>query len=131
MDKSTKKVLVVEDENPLREAIKIKLTSAGYTVLEAANGQEGLELTQKNHPDIILLDILMPQMNGWDMLAKVREIDEYGETVPVIMLTNLSADNDQQIASIDKLQPTFFMVKTDWQLDDILERIDNILSKNN
>jgi len=88
--KEVKIILIVEDEAPLRQALADKLGREGFKVLEAVNGQEGLERALKEHPDLILLDIAMPIMDGTTMLKNLRK-DKWGKRVSVIILTNYSA----------------------------------------
>lgn len=123
-----KKVLVVEDEEVILGALHTKLEEAGLVVIMAKNGSEGLEAAQTERPDLILLDILMPVMDGWEMLEKVREADDWGKCVPVVVLTNLSADEDAQIRKIAELGPSYFMVKADWKVEGIVGRVQEILN---
>lgn len=123
-----KKVLVVEDDEVLLAALRTVLTSAGLAVFEAKNGAEGLEVAHSERPDLILLDILMPVMDGWEMLEKMRNEDDWGKCVPVVVLTNLSADEDAQIKKIAELGPSYFMVKADWKVDGVVDRVVEILN---
>lgn len=84
-----KKILIVEDETPLRKALVEEFIDAGYQVLEGQDGLEGLEVALREHPDLILLDQLMPKLNGIGMLKQLRA-DEWGKSVPVIIATNMS-----------------------------------------
>ncbi len=126
MTKNQPKILVVEDEASLLRALSDKLTREGFAALEAKNGAEGLEVAWREHPDLILLDIIMPVMDGWTMFQKLRQND-WGKTVPVIVLTNLSADNDDQKARVANLEPAYFLVKSDWKIDDLVLKIKEIL----
>src|SRR3989344_2171943 len=85
----TAKVLVVEDEEILLTGLKEELESGGYTVQGASDGVEGLEQTKSFKPDLILLDLLMPKMDGMEMLQKLKA-DSATRDVPVVILTNLS-----------------------------------------
>src|SRR5215469_8119610 len=85
--KKTKKVLIVDDEAAFSTPLGIKLKTEGYDVLKAYNGQEGLNVLQSNNPDLIVLDIIMPIMNGKVMIEKLRQLPQY-KTLPVIMLSN-------------------------------------------
>ncbi|HUY05599.1 MAG TPA: response regulator [Candidatus Paceibacterota bacterium] len=123
-----KKILVVEDDEPTLKALRVALESAGLAVSEAENGIGGLTMAFTEHPDLILLDILMPLMDGWDMLEQLREKDDWGKCVPVIVLTNLSADEDEQIRRIAELGPSFFLVKADWKLEGIVDKVLEILN---
>lgn len=120
MTDQKKIILVVEDEEPMQLVLRDVLKVEGYNVLEAKNGIEGLELALKEHPDLILLDILMPKMDGLEMLKNLRA-DEWGRKVPVIVLTNLS-DNDDIAKAVEEDVFEYF-VKTDIRIDEVIERI--------
>lgn len=124
MPPKNKKILVVEDEEPLSRVLKDILTYEGYEVLEAVNGIEGLGMALNNHPDLILLDIVMPRMDGLDMLQKLRE-NEWGKTAPVMILTNLS-DNDEVIKTA-KDEGIEYFVKTDIKINDVVAKINEKL----
>ena len=116
----SKKILVVEDEAPMRSALCDKLVREGFITLEAKNGKEGLEIALKEHPDLILLDIVMPIMDGMAMLKKLRE-DQWGKSAYVIMLTNLS---DSQKLSEAFTQGSFeYLVKSDWKIEAVIAKI--------
>jgi two-component system alkaline phosphatase synthesis response regulator PhoP len=83
------KILVVEDEESLATALKEKVVKEGMEGDVARNGELGLELALRKHPDLILLDIIMPVMDGITMLKKLRD-DEWGRSVPVIILTSFA-----------------------------------------
>ena len=90
------KIAVIEDETPIRELYRAKLELSGYEVKAAKNGREGLALAKEFQPDLILLDIRMPEMNGDQMLQKMREHD-WGADIRVVILTNLSKDEAPSI----------------------------------
>lgn len=81
-----KSILIIEDEQDMRESIATALKRADFHVITAENGQEGLSLAKEHEPDLILLDLLMPIMDGQEVLAKLRQ-DPWGENVKVIVLT--------------------------------------------
>ena len=120
MTDQKKIILVVEDEEPMQLVLRDVLKVEGYTVLEAKNGIEGLELALKEHPDLILLDILMPKMDGLEMLKNLRA-DEWGRKVPVIVLTNLS-DNEDIAKAVEEDVFEYF-VKTDIRIYEVIARI--------
>lgn len=91
MSQNSSTILVVEDEPAISEMYRFKLSKAGYKVITAANGQEGLEACEKHKPRLVLLDIRMPVMTGDEMLAKLRKTD-WGSSIRVIILTNISRD---------------------------------------
>lgn len=125
MRNKTKKILITEDETLLRNALSEKLRLEGFEVLTAENGQKGLELALSEHPDLILLDIIMPVMDGLTMLKQLRQ-DPWGKTAAVILLTNLAA-NDDVMPDLIEQQPAFYLVKTDWTLDKVVDKIKETL----
>lgn len=115
-----KKVLIVEDDITLCCLIKSKLVHEGFEVFVAYNGLEGLKATLDNKPDIILLDILMPKMNGVEMLRNLRK-DKWGKDVPVVLLTN---DTDpKHMHEAIKFDAVAYLTKSDWDLNTIVELI--------
>jgi len=115
-----KKILVVEDDSSLRKALSEKLVREKFIVCEAENGEDGLEVALREHPDLMLLDIVMPRMDGLTMLSRLRK-DARGKGVKVIMLTNLS-DGESVLKSLDEAAYDY-LVKADWKLEDIVKKI--------
>lgn len=111
---------MVEDEISLRRVLKVKLVATGYRVLEAKDGKQGLNLAIKNKPDLILLDIIMPVMDGLTMLSKLRQ-DKAGADIPVIMLTNLNDTEKMRTAKAGGVSD--YLIKTNWTLKDLLKLI--------
>lgn len=126
MENKQKTILVVEDETPLRDALGDKLKRGGFSVLEAKNGKEGLEVALREHPDLILLDIVMPVMDGMAMFKKLRE-DIWGKSAKVIMLTNLN-DAENVAGAMEKGSFDYF-VKSDWKIEDVVAKAREILKK--
>jgi len=118
-----KKILIVEDEKSLSEAIAISLKANGLAVVTAVNGVEALEMAEKEAPNLILLDIILPKMDGWEFLRELRKKGKWGEEIPVIVLTNLKADNDEELKNVVELKPRYFLIKTDSSLESIIEKI--------
>ncbi|OGH71913.1 MAG: hypothetical protein A3G00_00140 [Candidatus Magasanikbacteria bacterium RIFCSPLOWO2_12_FULL_43_12] len=115
-----KTILVVEDEISLLNALCDKLTRENFAVLEAKNGEEGLEVALREHPDLILLDIIMPVMDGITMLKKLRE-DAWGKNAKVIILTNLS-DNEKVAEALEQKSQEY-LVKSDWKIEDVVAKV--------
>lgn len=120
MIKKKKTILIVEDDLLLLKIIAEKLTGEGFNVATAKDGVEGLKKAISSHPDLILLDILMPKMDGVTMLKKLRE-DKKSLATPVILLTNVSYG--EQIDEAIKHGVQDFLIKTSWTLDDVVEKI--------
>lgn len=116
-----KKVLIVEDEAPLRTAVADILSFEGFTVFQGKNGQEGLDLALKEHPDLILLDLMMPVMDGLTMLEKLRQDQEWGKGAAVILLTNIN--DPEKIAQATDAGSYDFLVKSDWNIEDVVKKI--------
>ena len=119
-----KKILIVEDEVSLLNVLSEKLKLEGFEILEAKNGEEGLDLAIKQKPDLILLDIIMPKMDGITMLGKLRE-NSWGKHVPVIILTNLSSGSEI-LKSVEK-KVFSYLIKSDWKLEDVVKKIKKAL----
>ncbi len=120
-----KKILIVEDERDMRQALVDELTYNGFETLEAKNGKEGLESALKDHPDLILLDIVMPEMDGMTMMQKLRESEE-GKKIPIVLLTNLSA-TDKILEGIVRDEPSYYLVKSDWNIQGVVAKVKDML----
>jgi len=114
------KILIIDDEPMLLAALVDKFTRADFTVLTAENGEEGLKSALSNRPDLILLDVIMPVMDGLTVLNKLRE-DSWGEYVKVILLTNLS-DPGKISESVIK-SVSGYLVKSDWKIEDVVKQV--------
>jgi DNA-binding response OmpR family regulator len=117
--KKTQTVLIVEDEIALLEVLSDKLKNNGFGVLIAKNGEEGLKLIEHQKPDLVLLDILMPRMDGVTMLRHLR--DEMKNKVPVIVLTNLGSTDNAREAK--ELGADDFLIKADHSLDEVVSKV--------
>ncbi|MDP1845486.1 MAG: response regulator [Candidatus Moranbacteria bacterium] len=118
---SGKKILIIEDELPMLKALSDKFTLEGFSVLEARNGEEGMDVAIKTKPDLILLDLLMPVMDGKAMMEKLRR-DEWGKKVPIIILTNLNPDN-KTLNEIISSGPAYYFIKSKWKLEDLVKKV--------
>ena len=122
-----KKVLIVEiveDEATLSNALSDKFSHEHFEVLKAKNGEEGLSIALRERPDIILLDIIMPVMDGITMLHKLRE-DEWGKKAHVVVLTNVS--DMSGIATAIENGAFEYYVKSDTQIEDIVASVKRTL----
>ncbi len=119
-----KKILLIEDDDMLRELITKRLTDGGYQVTQAINGIDGLGAIKQINPDLVLLDIILPGMDGFEILEKIKNDNQISK-IPVIMLSNLSQASDIEKAL--KLGATDYFIKVNFTSDDVLEKIKNIL----
>lgn len=94
-----KKILAVDDDKFIVMVIRVNLEFEGYEVIEAYDGVQALEMIESENPDLVVLDIMMPEMNGWDVLSRIRE-NPKTEDLPVIMLTALAQDRDIEEATL-------------------------------
>lgn len=115
-------ILIVEDEQALLKVYAERFSEEGFLVLKAGNGQEGLDIALREKPDIILLDILMPVMDGLTMMKKLRENESWDKNVPIIFLTNLSEHEEAVMKSANGNKPAYYLVKSDWSLNSIVEK---------
>lgn len=122
MEDSKKTILIVEDEPALLKVYADRFSNEGFLVLKASNGQEGLDMALQKRPDIILLDILMPIMNGLTMMQKLQENESWDKTIPFIFLTNLSEHENQVMKSTVEERPAHYLIKSDWSLDSIVQK---------
>ncbi len=115
-----KRVLIVEDEVDIREAMAEALTDAGYEVLQANNGQVGLIMALSQKPDAILLDIRMPVMDGHEMLRRLR-VDAWGKKAKVIMLTSM--DDATNIAHAHEENIADYIIKAHVSLEEVVTKV--------
>ncbi|MFA5931959.1 MAG: response regulator [Candidatus Paceibacterota bacterium] len=126
MDEPNKKflILIVEDERILADTLTEKLDTEKFDVIESFNGLDGLEFALKRHPDLILLDILMPKMDGFEVIKKLSE-DPWGVNAKVIVLTNVSDPGDMvaqnSFAGLGKNYE--YLTKANTSLDEVVLRI--------
>ncbi len=123
MEKLNKKVLIVEDEDNFFLPLQKVFSDAGFDVASAKNGEEGLAVAEKEKPDIIILDILLPtETDGIDGIEVAKKLKESGNTAPIIFLTNLK--DATHIASAMELgrHDSDYIVKSEMSLEDIVNR---------
>src|SRR5438270_11544908 len=123
--KGSKTVLIVEDDVLINEALAEGLKRAGFKVLSALDGEEGLDKALKKHPDLILLDLMMPKKDGHEMLAELRQ-DKWGAEVPVTVLTNATDTLDIFLATKEKA--TRYAIKSSMKLEDIVKTVKSQLA---
>jgi len=124
---NSKTVLIVEDEETLRSLLVEKFSENGFTVLEAGTGSDGLAHAIEGKPDIILLDLLMPEMDGYEMLKKLRK-DPLGISIPVIVITNFGTNEMREMT--DAYHVADFINKLDATPDTIVQKVIDVLETN-
>lgn len=120
------KILIVEDDSYISDMYRIKLESDGFEVEIAADGQAGLDAILKSHPDLVLLDVVMPKMDGFSVLQKIRKNPDF-KNMPVVMLTNLG-----QKDSVEKgllLGANGYIIKAHFTPSEVVEKIKEFLNK--
>ena len=127
MNANHKTVLVVDDEQTLRFALAAKLQNAGFDVVMASNGDEGLRQALTHKPDMLLVDILMPVMDGFEMLEALRK-DTWGKSANVIVLSNQGGNQQIAQAVIDGAYG--YMIKSDCKMEDIINEVSERLAHN-
>lgn len=119
-----KKILVVEDDKFLRELIVQKLIKEGYETSEAVDGEQGIKKVKEEKPDLVLLDLILPGIDGFEVLSKKRE-DPSVVQIPVIILSNLGQKEDVERGL--KLGAVDYLIKAHFTPGEIIEKIKNIL----
>ena len=122
----TKKILIVEDEKPVLHALVDKFVAEGFEVIKAENGAEGVALAEQHKPDLILLDLIMPVMTGLQALSKIRGENDYGKTVPIVILTNLDP-NEKIMDEISHHQPSSYIIKSDMKIEEVVHKAKELL----
>lgn len=119
------KIMLVEDDNNLREIYEARLQAEGYAIVSAKDGEEALVLAKNEHPDLIIADVMMPKVSGFEMLDILRNTDGLRDT-KIIMLTALGQSEDQTRA--DKLGANRYLVKSQVTLEDIVKVAHDLLN---
>ena len=119
------KILIIEDDKFLRELLVKKVGSEGYEVVVATDGEEGLKMAKEENPSLILLDLILPAMDGFEVLRRIKEAEET-KHIPVIILSNLGQKED--IDKGVKLGAKDYMIKAHFTPGEITKKIQEILS---
>jgi DNA-binding response OmpR family regulator len=120
------KILLIDDDATIREVLKKELESNKFIVETAEDGAEGLNKALKDHPDLIILDIELPNMRGGMVLGKLRE-DSWGKDVPVLVLS--SNETAASVADIVSKGAFEYLHKSDWELSEVVDKVKEILAK--
>jgi DNA-binding response OmpR family regulator len=121
-----KTILFIEDESALQKTVGEILKQEGYEVISALDGEVGLKLAQRKTPDLILLDLVLPKLHGFEVLKKLKENSET-KNIPVVVLTNLEGIED--IDKAIELGAQSYLVKAQYELKELVEKVKKILSE--
>jgi DNA-binding response OmpR family regulator len=119
-----KTILIIEDESALQKTLGDVLSQEGFEILSALDGETGLRLATEKNPDGILLDLILPKANGFDVLKSLKE-QEATKNIPVVVLTNLESMEDIQKA-LD-LGAMTYLVKSNYTLQEVVEKVSKAL----
>ena len=119
-------IVLVEDDLPLAELYQTKIELSGHKCLVATDGVKGLELIEQTKPDLVLLDLMLPQMLGEEVLAEMRRSD-WGKAIPVVVLTNIS--ESEAPPGLSKLGIERYIVKVNLVHDQLAEIVGQVLAK--
>jgi len=117
-----KKILIVEDDAILLSTLADNFSHAGFEIIKAKDGEEGFASALSEKPDLILLDILLPKMDGIAVLKKLRQ-EDWGKDIPVIILTNLNSPANVSEALEDMGELKEYLVKSDLKIKDLIARV--------
>ena len=120
------KILFVEDEPTLQKELNEILQQEGFKILSAFDGEEALKLTKEEMPDLILLDLILPKKDGFEVLKELKA-DEKTKDIPVIVLTNLEGIGDVEKAI--ELGAISYLVKANYKLEDVVRKIKDFLGR--
>lgn len=126
MNKQSKKIAYIEDEAEMIDLVRLILGRRGYTVLGANGGREGVELVRKEIPSLVLLDLMMPDMDGWDVYHQIKS-EEQIRDIPVIVIT-AKAQNIDKILGLHIAKVDDYISKP-FSPQELLDRVEQILSR--
>ncbi|MBI2056481.1 MAG: response regulator [Candidatus Sungbacteria bacterium] len=115
-----KTILIIEDNEVMRQSLVESLKNSWLNVFESNSGEEGLKIALQEHPDLILLDLIVKEMSGMNFLKQLRQ-DDWGKTASVVVLTNL--DDPEIKSEAENFEISDFLIKKDWPLPDLAIRI--------
>jgi CheY-like chemotaxis protein len=121
-----KVILIVEDEQALQDALKLKFEKQGVEVMTASTGEEALEVLKKKRPMLVSLDILLPKMNGLQVLEKIREDTKLND-LPVVMVS--VSGGQEKIRQAFSMGVVDYLVKSEYKIESIVKKIMDILDK--
>ncbi|MFH1366749.1 MAG: response regulator [Patescibacteria group bacterium] len=122
---NTKKILIIEDEAAILYSLKARLTVEGINTLTASSAEEGFEILKKEKPDVILLDIILPQMDGLSFMKQLKNDKSY-QDIPIIIMSNLNKKD--KIEKSLKLGAKDYIVKSEFNLESLINKIKDVIT---
>lgn len=123
---SKKTILLVEDEEAMQKTFREVLEEDGFNVLSALNGEDGFSIAKENHPNLIMLDLILPRKDGFEVLKSLKAEDSTKD-IPVIILTNLEGSADIEKAL--ELGAKTYLVKANYSLDEVVRKVRSLLEE--
>lgn len=120
MSNGVKKILFIEDESALQKALSDMLIPNGYEVVQALDGEIGMRIAEDQQPDLILLDLILPRKNGFEVLTSLKQ-NKSTKHIPVIVLTNL--EGVDEVEKVLSLGATTYLVKANYGLEEVLQKV--------
>jgi two-component system alkaline phosphatase synthesis response regulator PhoP len=120
------KILIVDDDLPLQELLKINLGSRGYVTIKAINGKEAIEKAKNERPDLVILDILMPEIDGWEVCKELRDNHDL-KNIKILMLTQKDAERDKIIGT-NIFKADDYIVKP-FDLEELIDAAERLLDE--
>ena len=125
-NENKKKILIIEDESILQKALRNILEEQSYEVVSALNGEAGLNMAISQIPDLVILDLILPKKEGFEVLEELKK-NSKTKKIPVIILTNIEKIEDMEKAF--KLGATAYLIKTQYKLEELLKKVNGILNQ--
>lgn len=127
MPEKSKKIVIIEDDKILLKALNVELLGVGFDVVSAVDGEAGFKLVKKEIPDLVILDLILPKMNGFDVLAALKK-DQATKNIPIVILTNLGEDENRKKGM--KMGATDYLIKSSVGIEEITIKINQIFGQN-
>lgn len=121
-----KKILIIEDNEEIMGLLSQKISDVGYQVIEARDGEEGLRLLRSDQPDLVLLDIILPNIDGLELLKRKQALSETKD-IPVVVISNSGAP--AEISQAQRLGAVDWITKTEFSLQETIDKIEKIIKE--
>ena len=121
-----KKILIIEDDHFLSSLMKARLEKENFSTTQAFNGEEAFSILKQSKPDLIILDLIMPKMSGFELLETIS-VDPQISQIPVMILSNLGQESD--IQKVKRLGATEYFVKVKTSIDDLVAKVKELMEK--